>query len=229
MKYFVLLSLILLGCSENKEQIVVDTNNSHEVSHQKTDEKIEIDYDDIINTDTTILSTGSMIYWQYNKDSSWLTFETKQKEKKILNTMYDNLMGYTHRLGIQFIDEYPNYAFFIEEVISGCCTPPNLIFLDKKDGKKINTITSNQVIPNSDRDSFCTYFNDNYDSIVTLDLARNKRSFIEITDSSLIEYIKSYRSNYPHQSIKEVIIQNDSIIMVMDSTKTIIKEKLHWN
>lgn len=108
--------------------------------------------------DTTVLTNGAKIYSQWNCDSTWLTFENK--EKIILQSCIDLDPILCSRTGLQFIKEYPNYLFFVHNWISGCCTPPDLIFIDKVTGKEQQRVPNTLFISGDSDENYALYFSD---------------------------------------------------------------------
>lgn len=94
---------------------------------------------EIINCDTTRFDNGSILYWSFNCDSSWLTFERPNKIKKILFSL-DDFKQYTGRLGFTFAKEYKNKFLIQNNVISGCCTPPEYYLFDKSTGNVTDSL-----------------------------------------------------------------------------------------
>lgn len=80
---------------------------------------------------------GAVLYWSYNCDSSWLTFERSPQHKTIIFSLDKQLLELTGRLGYTHVQEY-NSAFLVQNnVISGCCTPPEFHLYNKQTGKKL--------------------------------------------------------------------------------------------
>jgi hypothetical protein len=129
-----------------------------------------------IDTDTNFFSTGSMLYWQWDRDSSWMTFESNEHSKTILMQLEGGIMSYTDRLGLCFIKEYDDFIHFQNRWISGCCTPPDMVFLDKSSGKEINRISNMAFIWHSWEDDYVIYFSDSlYNVIEYFDLKNNNK------------------------------------------------------
>ncbi|MGF2414540.1 MAG: hypothetical protein ACQUYJ_19550, partial [Ferruginibacter sp.] len=81
---------------------------------------------EIISCETIHFNNHSKLYRQFNCDSSWLTFESSVGIKRTLYSLEAALMNYTERLGYQYATEY-KWSFLIQNnLISGCCTPPEL-------------------------------------------------------------------------------------------------------
>src|SRR5688572_19044621 len=83
--------------------------------------KEEPDLKEIISCRKTVFSNGAKLYRQFNCDSSWLTFESKQGRKTILYSLEAPLVNYTNRLGYQFVTENKSSFLIMNRLISGCC------------------------------------------------------------------------------------------------------------
>jgi len=116
----------------------------------------------------TVFKNGAKIYWQWSCDSSWLTFENKGKY--ILRTCKEQRVHECERTGLNFLKEYPNYLLFIYKWISGCCTPPDLVFIDKENGKEIKRITNERFIWGNSDENYALYFSDTtFSKLIYLD------------------------------------------------------------
>ncbi|MNU20774.1 hypothetical protein D3C71_90270 [compost metagenome] len=80
---------------------------------------------------------GASLSWQYNCDSSWLTFESIQHRKRVIFSLEAPLMELSGRLGYTHIQEYKSTFLVQNNVISGCCTPPEFHLYNKQNGKKL--------------------------------------------------------------------------------------------
>ncbi|HEY6505961.1 MAG TPA: hypothetical protein VIZ28_18430 [Chitinophagaceae bacterium] len=65
-----------------------------------------------ISCDTTILKNKSLLYYQFNCDTIWLTLESSNKKRMVLFSMGTELSGYNYRLGFQLVKEFKNSLLF---------------------------------------------------------------------------------------------------------------------
>ena len=137
-------------------------------------DQIEINPENQYKCDTIIFENGAMLYWQWNCDSAWLTFEnTKQL---ILKTCEKMNVYECNRTGLNFLKEYPNYLLFQHKWTSGCCTPPDLIFLNKETGKEFKRISNSQFIWGDIDENYALYFSDTtYTRLIYLDNNTDKQ------------------------------------------------------
>lgn len=96
-------------------------------------------YNNFINCEPKILDNGAKIYWSFNCDSSWLTFENKG-EKLILQSFEEQIIEFTTRIGYISFQEFDNTFLFESQRISGCCVPSEFYLHDKESGMVINDL-----------------------------------------------------------------------------------------
>ncbi|MET3979842.1 hypothetical protein ABIB62_002816 [Mucilaginibacter sp. UYP25] len=123
-----------------------------------------------------ILKNKSKLYWQFNCDSSWLTFQNKLGEKKIIYSL--ELVGYTGRLGYSYATEYKAGFLIQNNLISGCCTPPEYILYSKMTGKEI--INLGPLIYYSVRYNDPLIVSYNTDALVVYNIETKKRMKIDL-------------------------------------------------
>lgn len=90
---------------------------------------------EIINCNYIHFDNKSKLYWSFNCDSSWLTFENSEQKKEILYTFGDGTLELTGRIGFRYVDEYKTTFLIQNDVISGCCQPSEFIQFNKQTGK----------------------------------------------------------------------------------------------
>jgi len=94
----------------------------------------------IISCEPISLDNGAKLYWNYNCDSSWITFENRNREKKTIFTLGDGLIQLTNRLGHTSFQEFRTTFLYTNRVISGCCDPDDYYLYSKASGKLIKKI-----------------------------------------------------------------------------------------
>lgn len=140
-------------------------------------------------TDTTYLSNGSILYYKWNCDSTWLTFEGKNK--RIIKSCSDEDPILCSRTGLSFIKEYPNYLLFAHYWISGCCTPPDVVFIDKKTGEEKKRIENSLFVTGDADKDYLLYFSDTtYTSLVYLNHSTNKKSYYRFDKGEVLESMR---------------------------------------
>ncbi len=154
----------------------------------------EISLEKQYKCDTVVFSNSAKMYWQWNCDSSWLTFENK--EKTILKSCKNETVYECERTGLNYLKEYDNYLLFQHKWISGCCTPPDLVFINKENGKEIKRITSELFIWGDIVDNYSVYFSDTtYTKLMLLN---------HITDNQQIQ-------NFKNKEIENSVSKNQVI------------------
>ncbi|MGE5436664.1 MAG: hypothetical protein ACM3O3_05500 [Syntrophothermus sp.] len=118
--------------------------------------------------DTTLFSNGAKMYWQWNCDSAWLVFENK--EKVVLKSCEESNVYECGRTGLNYLKEYPNYLLFQYKWISGCCTPPDIIFINKVNGSELKRITNDLFVWGNIEEDYVLHFSDStYTRLIYLD------------------------------------------------------------
>lgn len=118
--------------------------------------------------DTILFSNGAKIYWQWNCDSAWLMFENQ--EKIILSSCEEVNVYECERTGLNFLKEYPNYLLFQYKWISGCCTSPDIVLINKVDGIEMKRITNDLFVWGDIDENYVLSFSDStYTNLIYLD------------------------------------------------------------
>lgn len=117
---------------------------------------------------------GAKLYWQRNCDSAWLTFENENKI--ILKTCKDELFESCQKTGLNFLKEYPSYLLFQYRWVSGCCQPPDVVFISEVTGREINRVYSSQFVWGDIGDNYLLYFSDTtYTELIFLNHITEKK------------------------------------------------------
>jgi hypothetical protein len=197
---------------ENEHSI----DDSNEVIFENMDiineTKYEIPSDDWFITDTTITNKGSLIYWNYNQDSSWLVYEESNGNITILNYFDQSMMNYTYLLGTQNIKSYSNYSLFQHEWISGCCTPPDIIFMANDEPKELFRIGSHQLIRFDTDDDYCLFFNDTtLNTGKYINLNRDISTTFEFPNQLFSSKIESSGFIYPGDFFTDIQLEKNKL------------------
>ena len=108
--------------------------------------------------DTTFFTNGSFLFYQWNCDSTWLTFENEERIVLKSCNYCDPIL--CSRLGLNYVQEYPKYLLFVHNWISGCCTPPDIVFIDKQTGREKGRITHDLFVWGDSEENYTLYFSD---------------------------------------------------------------------
>lgn len=106
--------------------------------------------DNFVVCDTTHFKNGADLYWQFNCDSSWLTFENNGI-KKIMYSLPEGMIDLTGRIGYIFVKEYDESLLFINKQASGGGFPANFELINKNNGEVLEELGT--IIHSSDMDS----------------------------------------------------------------------------
>ena len=143
-------------------------------------------------TDTIRLSNGAMLYYKWNCDSTWLTFERNNKQI-ILKSCSDFDPILCSRLGLNYIKEYSNYLLFIHKWISGCCTPPDLVFIDKETGKEKKRITNDLFVWGDADKDYALYFSDStYTNLIYLNYNTDQKFTYQFNEEIISKTVQKY-------------------------------------
>lgn len=157
--------------------------------------------------DTTIFTNGAKMYWQCDNGYSKLIF--KNKEKVILKVCEDAIIYVCDRTGLSFLKEYPNYLLFQYRWISGCCTSPDVIFINKENGSELWRIGSDLFVWGDVDENYILYFSDT-----------TCKELIYLNNNT----DKKYTFSFAAGQINESIIEND-VSLVADLFKNFKKDK----
>jgi hypothetical protein len=152
---------------------------------------------------TKYLKDSSMLYYQFNCDSIWLTLENKQKH--IVFSMTTEYYSYTYRLGYQLAKEYDKTLLFR----SGCPAngPCNFVLVDKKTGKTIKQF--GELIYDHSADtpffSFILYFSDSAISSLTLHYIDSDKKYKITVDS------RQFKGIIPEYEIDDIIVKDNQL------------------
>ena len=185
-----------------------------------TCEKQEI-LSEIIHCDTIRFDNKAKLYWNFNCDSSWLTFESPKRVKEIMFSLGDGLHSYTGRLGYDYTQEYKHTFLIRNFVISGCCDPPEYFLFDKKTGnlkKKLGRVIfygENKKLPfiigitNSN-------YNDTgtkaiYNSLTIYNIDKNETHYVKLPKGELENQVRTTETMFPEHLFEEPVIQGKLI------------------
>ncbi len=115
-----------------------------------------------VGCDTTILKNKSLLYYQFDCDSIWLTLENISGNKKVIDNMDPEL----YRLGYYLTKEFQRSLLFRHSCLGSA--PCEYDLIDKETGKLIKEF--GKLIYNADDSlsNFIVYFSDDSFSFITL-------------------------------------------------------------
>lgn len=145
-------SAILIVC------FVLTVSQLYSQELQCSCENLEIAEENQFKCEIERFENGASLYWQWNCESAWLTFENKKKV--ILRTCENETIYSCQRTGLEFLKEYKNYLLFQYKWASGCCTSPDVIFFNKDSGIEIERVPQDQFVWGDIEKNYLLYFSD---------------------------------------------------------------------
>lgn len=150
----------------------------------------------------TIFKNKAKLFWSFNCDSSWLTFESSKRKRKIIFSLSDGLVSLTTRLGYMNWTEFNKTFLITNHVISGCCDPVDYYLYDKTSGDLIKYLGRAIYVSDNKKIPFMVSItNSNYDTVSRIDY--NSLSIYNL-DSR-----KEFKLTLPRGDIKKGIQNND--------------------
>ena len=157
---------------------------------------------EIISCEPKVLDNSSKIYWNFNCDSSWLTFENSKGYKKVLYSLDKDFIELTTRIGHVYFKEFKNTFLFTNKVISGCCDPVDYYLYDKSNGDSIKYLGRAIYVSDSASVPFVvTIRNSNYDE-------NSMTDYNSLTIYNL-DTRKEFKAPFPKGQIEKGVKNND--------------------
>ena len=220
----ILIAISCSGCTDNDRISASSSLNGEELEASKL-------HPCFCNTDSTLTANidcreilfdnGSKLYWSYNCDSSWLTFENKAGLKKSIFSLDSGLALYSGRLGYAEFFELENTFLVTNRVISGCCEPDDYFLYDKNTGEMINYLGRSIYVPNDrSRPIFIGITGSKYDtsanfteknSLSITNLNTNTTSTIVLPQSYLNHMSSGHYLFYPETMFEVLSDTNDTL------------------
>ena len=151
----------------------------------------------LVNCDTTFFLSESKIYWQWNCDSSWLTFETKRGKKQIIQSYLEDKLPLSRSIGPVIIKELNRQLWFRQQKIPGCCYPPSHFILLSKTGERIWEIEENLFVQDYPEKNLIFYFTDTtFSNLVLYDIANNRTTDFTLPKERISKTLKV--ASVPH-------------------------------
>jgi len=161
---------------------------------------------DEISCKSILFHNKARLYRQYNCDSSWMVFQSKIGRKKILDSSVNELVDLTGRLGYSYVTEYRSTFLIQNNVISGCCDPPEFILFDKQTGNLKDNLGRLIFYSENSKYPVVMYLqNNNYKSFESRNM---DNSFIKVLN---VNSHKEYRIYLPKNRIGKTMKLTDEI------------------
>lgn len=173
---------------------------------------------EIINCDKMEFDNSSRLYWSFNCDSSWLTFESPLHTKTVIFSLGDGLQDLTGRLGYIYAQEYKNRFLIQCNVISGCCTPPVFYLFDKTTGRITDSLGTIIFYSENRKLPFIISLTNNYD-ISILNIDKGKKYKIKLQKGEIESALEKTEETYPEYLFDEPVIKDATIYLTFYTEK----------
>lgn len=171
--------------------------------------KTQPEFSKIISCEKTIFKNGAKIYREFNCDSSWVIFESKNNKKKIIFSLNKAFIELTGKLGFVNWFEYKDTFLIENHKVSGCCEPYEYLLFDKKSGEKIANIgrvtfySKNEKYP-----YFVSIDKENSNFLSVLNLETNKVFKIDLPKGRIEKTMKINGGLFPEKLFENGNIKN---------------------
>ena len=173
-----------------------------------------------VNCDTIKFDNRAKLYWSFNCDSSWLTFESPKHLKNIIFSL--GLVIYTGRLGFSYAQEYKNTFLIQNRVISGCCAPSDFYLFDKTTGQPRKNLGILIFYSQDKKLPFViSLTNSSYDTTLVIDdnslsvynIEKNKTYYVKLPKGEIERAMKNTEEIHPEYLFDEPILNGTTIYL----------------
>lgn len=177
----------------------------------------------LISCQPTQFQNGARIYWEYDCNTSWITFQKGNIKRKIfeLEKEFIELSG---RLGYRNWTEYKTSFLIENSLVSGCCQPGEYILYDKKNGRKIAELGSIIFISNNKKSPYTLTLKTNSKLLYT-NLNNNKSYSIKIPNDKIEKTLKNTLELYPENLFENIKIKNNILYIHLKYKES---KKANW-
>lgn len=181
------------------------------------------DLKDLISCETTAFQNGAKIYWQFDCNSSWITFDNGGLKKKIFE-LDKTEMEFSGRLGYKSWTEFENSFLIENSLVSGCCQPDEYILYDKSSGDKISDLGTLVFIEKSGQKPFLLTLKGNDDLLFT-GLNSNRSYVVKIPKDKIDKTMKNSNELYAQNLFQKVQMKNGLLSMEL---RYKVSKKVKW-
>ncbi len=172
-------------------------------------------YNEYINCEPKILDNGAKIYWSFNCDSSWLTFENNGNII-VFESFDKEWMDFTGRLGYVFFQEFNNSFLYESKRVSGCCQPTEFFLHDKTTGELIKELGTGIYFAQNSENPFFVSINyeiDNLNYLLIFNFDTKIEYNISIPSDIIKESIKYNNYMFPEYVFQHTEIIDDTLLL----------------
>lgn len=183
---------------------------------------------EINKCDTISFENNAKLLWNFNCDSSWLTFQSPQGNTVIIFSLSEGLQYLRGRIGFVDFKEYSNSFLVQNNVISGCCSPPNYFLFNKATGQIIDTldgvlyISENKQIPiavSIGSSDFRANESTTYNSLWIYNLNKLEKNVLLIPENEIPVALERTKQMYPEYLFTEPILENNMLTLSYHTRK----------
>ena len=169
------------------------------------------DLKELISCKTTTFQNEAKIYWEFDCNLSWITFENGGLKKKIFE-LDKSEMEFSGRLGYQSWTEFENSFLIENSLVSGCCQPDEYILYNKNNGDKISDLGTLVFIEKSGKKPFLLTLKGNDDLLFT-DLSDSKSYVMNISTDKIDKTLENSDELYAENLVGNVQMKNGLLSM----------------
>jgi len=146
----------------------------------------------LISYDTIKLKGNSSVYYQFNCDASWLTYENSKGRKTVLYFLDSELIDLTYKLGWQVWKDFDESVLFVARETSGLPTTLYYTLFNKITEETISFRNVVYACPDSIC-NFILYFPDSTYNFLSLFIINSSKEYkIELPKNLIEESFQQY-------------------------------------
>lgn len=166
---------------------------------------------------------GAKVFWEYDCNTSWITFQNRNIKRKIFELKKD-FIELSGRLGYRNWTEYKKSFLIENSTVSGCCQPGEYILYDKNNGRKIADLGSIIFISKYKNIPYTITLKTNSKLLYT-NLNSSKSYPINIPKDKIEKTLKSAHEFYPENLFENIKIKNNILYIQL---RYKVSKKAHW-
>ena len=174
---------------------------------------------ELIHCDVTTFDNKAKIYWNFNCDSSWLTFERPTREKIVIFSLSDGLQNMTGRLDFTYAQEYKSTFLIRNFVISGCCDPPEYYLFDKTNAQIRDSLGCILFYGESKKLPFIIGFTgskyaiNDYRTVSIYNVNTRKKYIIKLLKGDINKALEATDTMFPENLFDEPIVKGTKVYL----------------
>ena len=184
-----------------------------------------------------IFENKAKLFWSFNCDSSWLTFESSKRKRKIIFSLGGGFVSLTTRLGYMYWTEFNTTFLITNHVISGCCDPVDYYLFDKSSGNLIKYlgraiyVSDNKKVPfvvSITNSNYSTFSRKDYNSLSIYNLDSRKEFKLTLPRGYIKKAVKNNDFMFPEDVFETPILIRDILILKYYIEKYTKEKRLNY-